>query len=350
MNPTGERAAPASATLPQKTAYHAVAEEMWEALRRRAAGAAEGPAMGMVVQGGGMRGIYCMGVLAALEEMGFTACFDHIAGASAGALTAAHFITGQARYGVETYVRHLSNRRFVHLLRVRKPLDVDYLLNKVVREVRPFNLSALVQASTTLHIALTDTRDASAHYVTNRTAGIDLWEAFRATAAAPILYNRFVRVGDRWCVDGSLSDPLPLRRVVECGCRYILVILNKPLWYRSRPVRAPLRTLAALKTRHYSPALKQALFGENLALNRTLALLSDHQGCLVLGSTKILVIAPSHQPHRVTCTTTSTRRLWLCALRARADAWRTFGQIPPATDNPFGSDNPCRLLPRMPAT
>ncbi|HXF92105.1 MAG TPA: patatin-like phospholipase family protein [Nitrospiraceae bacterium] len=324
-----------SATLPEKTAYYAVAQEMWEALRQRASGSAEGPAMGLVVQGGGMRGIYCMGVLAALEEMGFTACFDHVAGASAGALTAAHFITGQARYGVETYVHHLSNRRFVHLLRVRKQLDVDYLINYVVREVRPFKVSTLAQASTTLHITLTDARDASAHYVTNKTPGIDLWEAFRATAAAPILHNRFVRVEDRWCLDGSLSDPLPIRRVVECGCRYILVILNKPLWYRSKPVRGPLRTIAALKIRHYSSGLKQALFDENLALNQTLDLLSENKGCLTLGSAKILAIAPSHQRHLVKSTTTNAKRLWLCALRARADAWRAFGQILPTMDNPF---------------
>lgn len=330
-----ESEVPSSVTLSEKTAYHAIAQEMWDALRRRASGAAEGPAMGLVVQGGGMRGIYCMGVLAALEEMGFTACFDHVAGASAGALTAAHFITGQARYGVETYVRHLSNRRFVHLLRVRKQLDIDYLINYVVREVRPFNVSVLAQASTTLHIALTDALDASAHYVTNKTPGIDLWEAFRATAAAPILYNRFVRVGDRWCLDGSLSDPLPLHRVIECGCRYILVILTKPLWYRNKPVGAPLRTIATLKVRHYSSALKQALFDENLALNRTLALLSENKGALTLGSAKMLVIAPSHQRHLVKCTTASAKRLWQCALMARADAWRAFGRIPPATDNPF---------------
>ena len=66
---------------------------------------------GLVVQGGGMRGVYSMGALAALEEMGFGECFDHVAGSSAGALNGAYFITGQASYGVETYIHYLSRKK-----------------------------------------------------------------------------------------------------------------------------------------------------------------------------------------------------------------------------------------------
>ena len=79
-----------------------VAEEISQALRRKAAGERDVPPIGLVVQGGGMRGVYSMAVLAAFEEMGWTRCFDHVAGASAGAMNGAHFITGQAGYGVET--------------------------------------------------------------------------------------------------------------------------------------------------------------------------------------------------------------------------------------------------------
>ena len=71
----------------------------------------------------------------------------------------------------------------------------------------------MLEASTELHIALADAEGASVHYVTNRSEDVDLWEAFRATGALPILYNRFVKVGDRLYLDGSLSDGLPLPRL-----------------------------------------------------------------------------------------------------------------------------------------
>src|SRR6476620_5153378 len=183
-----------------------VAKEISQALRRKAAGERDVPPLGLVVQGGGMRGVYSMAVVAAFEEMGWTRCFDRVAGASAGAMTGAHFITGQARYGVETDIEDLWNRRFIDFFRLRKLVDMDYMIDDLVRHVRPFNLPALLEASTELHIALADAEDASVHYVTNRSEDVDLWEVFRATGALPILYNRFVKVGNRFYLDGSLSD------------------------------------------------------------------------------------------------------------------------------------------------
>ena len=315
-----------------------IAQEIWDGLAARRCGVTDGQPIGLVVQGGGMRGVYSLGVLAALEEMGFGSCFDHVAGSSAGAHNGAHFITGQARYGVETYSDYLSNRNFIDLMRTQKQVDMDYLIDYLVRRVRPFHMSALIQASTVLHIALTDVQDATTHYVTTRTPGIDLWEAFRATAAMPILYNQFVRVGDRLYLDGSLSDCLPLQRVVDCGCRYIIVVLTKPLSFRSKRTSAPLRVLAWPATRHYSKPLKQALFDEDRNFNCTMSALEGNNGLIATESTRVLVIAPNDGANLVTCITTDAKRLRQCALQARVDAWRAFGQSPPPKDNPFRTD------------
>ena len=312
-----------------------VAQEIWQALKRKAAGERDVPLLGLVVQGGGMRGVYSMAVLAAFEEMGWTRCFDHVAGASAGAMNGAHFITGQAGYGVETYIDYLSNRKFIDFFRLRKLVDLDYMIDDLVRHVRPFNLPALVEASTELHIALADAEDASVHYVTNRSQDVDLWEAFRATGALPILYNRFVKLGDRFYLDGSLSDCLPLSRLLSLGCRYIVVVLTKPLSFRSRRVSRPVRALAWWATRQYSPALKRALFDGNLRFNRTMSVLAAPAQARVHEAVRILVIAPRSEEHLVRCVTRDPRRLRRCAGQGRVDAWQAFGQRPPATTYPF---------------
>jgi predicted patatin/cPLA2 family phospholipase len=316
-----------------------VAKEIWQAIRRKAAGERNVPPIGLVVQGGGMRGVYSLAVLAAFEEMGWTRCFDHVAGASAGAMNGAHFITGQARYGVETYIDHLTNRKFIDFLRLRKLVDVDYMIDDLVRHARPFDLPALLEASTELHIALADAEDASLHYVTNRSEDVDLWEAFRATGALPVLYNRFVKVGDRLYLDGSLSDGLSLPRLLSLGCRYIIVVLTKPLSFRSQRVSRPLKALAWWATRHYSPALKRALFDGNLRFNRTMSLLAAPTQARVYEAVRILVIAPSNEEHLVRCVTTDQRRLRRCARQGRADAWQAFGQRPPAAKHPFERDH-----------
>ena len=196
-------------------------------------------------------------------------------------------------------------------------MDMDYMIDDLVRHVRPFNLPALLEASTELHIALADAEDASVHYVTNRSEDVDLWEAFRATGAVPILYNRFVKVGDRLYLDGSLSDGLSLPRLLALGCRYIVVVLTKPLSFRSQRVSRPVRTLAWWATRQYSPALKRALFDGNLHFNRTMSVLAAPAQAGVHEAVRILVIAPgSEGARRAVCHDGPATAETVCAARA----------------------------------
>ena len=116
--------------------------------------------------------------------MGFGQCFDHVAGSSAGALNGAYFITGQANYGVETYIHHLTNGSFVNPLRLKKVVDIDYLVDHIGKLARPLHMEKLRTARTLLHISLTGCADGQTRYVTTREPDIDLWEAFRIRGQA----------------------------------------------------------------------------------------------------------------------------------------------------------------------
>lgn len=276
-----------------------------------------------------------MGALAALEEMGFGQSFDHVAGSSAGALNGAYFITGQASYGVETYVHHLTQKSFVNPLRFRKMVDIDWLVDHIGKQARPLHLRKLLAAHTTLHISLTGCTDGQTRYVTTREPGIDFWEAFRASAAMPILYNKSVKVGNGQYVDGSLRARVPIRRVVEHGCRYVVVILTMPHSHRIKSRHAWLQSLSWPATRRYSRALRQALFEEDTDYNRMKTDLSCGNIPIVEGANKFVVITPRERPERFSTITTNPRHLMRCALQAREDTWHAFGKTPPVTATPF---------------
>lgn len=291
--------------------------------------------IGLVVQGGGMRAVYSMGALAALEEMGFGQCFDHVAGSSAGALNGAYFITGQAGYGVETYVKYLSDRNFVNPFRFKKMMDIDYLVDHIGKQARRLDLEKLLSARTILHISLTEFSNGKTRYVTNRTPGIDLWEAFRASAAMPILYNKPVKVGDRFYVDGSLRARVPIRRVVDHGCRYIVVILTMPYSHRIKTRNAFIKSLSWPATRHYSDAVRHAFLGEDPEYNNMMSDLSGTNPQLSGCSNRVVVITPQNSPEKFSTITRDPKQLMQCALSGRADAWKAFGKTPPAVKNPF---------------
>jgi predicted patatin/cPLA2 family phospholipase len=312
------------------------ARETWNVLDQKRLGLSGTDSIGLVVQGGGMRGVYSMGALAALEEMGFGQCFDHVAGSSAGALNSAYFITGQASYGVETYIHHLTQGQFVNPFRLKKMVDIDYLVDHIGKKARPLDLTTLLSARTLLHISLTEISDGQTRYVTNRTPDIDLWEAFRASAAMPILYNKSVKVGDGLYVDGSLKARVPIQRVIEYGCRYIVVILTMPHTHRITPKNPWIQSLSWPATRHYSHPLRHALFGEDVDYNTTKADLSRENPRISGYANKVVVITPQRRPERFSTITTDPKQLMQCALEARADTWKAFGQSPPPIDNPFG--------------
>jgi hypothetical protein len=119
--------------------------------------------------------------------------------------------------------------------------------------------------------------------------------------------------GDRFYLDGSLSDCLPLPRLLSLGCRYIVVVLTKPLSFRSRGVSRPVRALAWWATRQFSPALKRALFDVNLHFNRTMSVLTAPAEGRLHEAVRILVIAPRSEEQLVRCVTTDPWRLRRCA-------------------------------------
>ena len=291
------------------------AREAWQVLDQKRRGHSGTATIGLVVQGGGMRGVYSMGALAALEEMGFGQCFDHVAGSSAGALNGAYFITGQASYGVETYIHYLSKKSFVNPFRLKKVVDIDYLVDHIGKKARPLLLHKLHSAHTTLHISLTESTHAQTRYVTNRTPEIDIWEAFRATAAIPLLYNKSVKVGDGHYVDGSISARLPVRPVVEFGCRYVVMILTMPHSHRITSTNTWLQSLTWPATRHFSPALREAFFAEDVAYNTTKASLSSGNPQISGCATRVVVISPPRGPEKFCTITTDPMQLLQGALR-----------------------------------
>ncbi|MEX0829857.1 MAG: patatin-like phospholipase family protein [Nitrospirales bacterium] len=321
---------------PSQTETH-TGREAWQVLEHKRLGLMDTDTIGLVVQGGGMRGVYSMGALAALEEMGFTHCFDHLVGSSAGALNGAYFLTGQASYGVETYIHYLSQKSFVNPFRFKRIVDIDYLVDQIGKKIRPLHLPKLLSSPTTLHVSLTESTYAHTEWITNRTPDIDIWEAFRATAALPLLYNKSVKVGDGHYVDGSISARLPVQRMMEYDCRYVVVILTMPLAHRITTTHGWLQSLTWPATRHYSSALRQAFFGEDLAYNTTKVDLSGTRPSLPGWANRIIVISPQMAPERFSTITTNPKQLFLGAMQAREDTWRAFGRTPPPLTNPFAA-------------
>jgi len=287
---------------------------------------------GLVVQGGGMRGIYSMAALMALEECSLGGAFDHVIGSSAGAINGAYLLAEQAKLAVTVYLDDISNKNFINFSRLRKPVDIDFLVDGVLTKHKALDLKKVSNSFSTLHIVLTDYQTAEPFVVTNKDLEVDIMEAIRATAAMPILYDKRVLVKGREYIDGGLADSVPFLRAIELGCTDIVVVLTRPPSFRDSRPNLLMSAIESFLLRHYPAPTKQAaLLGDKL-YTKAMELLEDPRR--IEDSVRILVVYPSDLNRLVSRMTRNRAKLLNCALMARNDTRRALG-LKSLTDNPW---------------
>ncbi|KIY99322.1 hypothetical protein MNEG_8642 [Monoraphidium neglectum] len=126
-----------------------------ELLRRRLAEGSvpgrrrDGFKLGLAVEGGGMRGIVTGAMLIGLLGFDARGAFDAVYGASAGAMNASYFLTGQ-KEGLDIYTDHLATSdSFLSLQRYwmggdAPAMDLEFLLGEVMGSRTPLDWQAVI--------------------------------------------------------------------------------------------------------------------------------------------------------------------------------------------------------------
>jgi predicted patatin/cPLA2 family phospholipase len=239
------------------------------------------------VQGGGMRGVYSLGALARLEQLGLTHRFDVVEGSSAGAINGAYFITGQAEKALGIYAEMAAAKEFIRYSRVHRILNVDFLIDTVLKRDNPLRLNDYWDSPIEMRTVVTDASTAQPFVVTNRMRDIDVYELLRATAAAPLLYHRKIALGAGHYVDGGVSRSMPYLPDLATGGPF-LALLTQPLGFRVLPPKPLVRFAIALRSGSMSAHVTREM-RENYAIyNSTMKHLED----LEAGS-PVRVVAPT---------------------------------------------------------
>ena len=199
--------------------------------------AALGTKLGLVVEGGGMRGTLSCGALIALEHLGLSAVFDEVYSESAGAINACYFLAEQVAFGGRIYLEDLPSLRFINPLRVNKVLDIDFLVDHVMTHVKPLQVDKVFQARTQLFVSVTNAHDGTARVVDVKHEHLPLLLLLKASASIIPLYNHVVMLDGTPYVDGGIADPVPIKAAIRRQCTHVLVVLTRPYGFHARPYR-----------------------------------------------------------------------------------------------------------------
>jgi predicted patatin/cPLA2 family phospholipase len=196
---------------------------------------ADGRKVGLVVEGGAMRGVVSCAALLGLEELGLTQAFDEVYGASAGAVNAAYFLAGQAAYATTIYYQTINTTRILRRLWHRKIVDIDDLFDSIIARERPLHIQKVLASPSQFYIAIADACTGEAFLAHAQSSSTPLLTLLKASSAMPLLYNGLVAVDGRQCFDGGLINPLPIMEAIESGCTDILILLTRPASFRECP-------------------------------------------------------------------------------------------------------------------
>ncbi len=187
--------------------------------------------LGLVIEGGGMRGVIAGGMISALEVLDLKDVFDVVYGTSAGAIIGAYFVAGQARLGTSIYYENINNNQFINLRNIfsTKPImSLEFLLDQVCINEKPLNVDRVLNGPVPLVATATALSDKTAHSLECFSDNEDLFQALRCSARIPWVAGESVHFRGQHYVDGGVTQPIPYNAAADGGCTHVLALLTMP--------------------------------------------------------------------------------------------------------------------------
>lgn len=241
---------------------------------------------GLVLEGGGVRGIYTAGVLDVFLEKGI--CFDGVIGVSAGAIHGCSFLSGQHGRSIRYYSNYCSDPRFMSvssLLKTGDLVGVDFCYHEIPEKLDLYDNEAFMRNGVPFYAVCSNVETGKPEYLrmTDMFAQINI---LRASASMPYV-SRLVEINGKKYLDGGSTDSIPVDAFRNMGYEKNVVVLTRDITYRKKP---EFRLLAKLKYRNF-PAFAKVQAERYLHYNRQVerVLELEREG-------SIFVIRPSSAP------------------------------------------------------
>lgn len=220
----------------------------------------------LVLEGGGMRGVFTSGVLDAFMEENMY--FPYIIGVSAGACNALSYLSRQSDRSRHINVTYASDPRYIDVKNIFKGkgmFNMDFLFREIADHLVPFDYEAFNQASERFVVPSTDCLTGQPVYFEKHETD-KIIAAVQASSSLPLV-GIPVELEDYTLLDGGIVDPIPLGKAMDDGYKKHVLILTRPKGYRKKPFR--LKYTSKLLYRKY-PNLVEALLNRHVVYNQTM--------------------------------------------------------------------------------
>lgn len=225
--------------------------------------------IGLVLEGGGMRGVFTCGVLDYFMDNNIY--FPYTIGVSAGACNGLSYISrqrGRAKFSNIDLLKKYNYIGFWHYIKKRNIMDFDLLFHEFPTHIIPYDYDTYFASANRFEMITTNCLTGEANYFEEKTNPERVIEIAKASSSLPIMCP-IAYVDNIPMLDGGIVDSIPIERAMEQGYEKNVVILTRNRGYRKekKDIKVP-----SFVYRKY-PAIREALSNRNKLYNYQLELI-----------------------------------------------------------------------------
>lgn len=227
---------------------------------------------GLVLEGGGMKGIYTAGVLEFFMEKDLY--FKNCYGVSAGACHLCSYISKQKKRAYRVALDYLNDKNYCSvrsLITTGDLFNVAMCYDEIPNKLDLYDYKAAARYEGNAYAVVTNIRTGEPEYMPLRELHRDI-AAVRASSSLPLV-ARNVKIGSDYYLDGGISDAVPIQKAVKDGNIKNVVVLTKEVGYIRKPASKSSLSLIKLKYGKY-PKVYELMASRHTRYNDTLRFLN----------------------------------------------------------------------------
>lgn len=222
---------------------------------------------GLVLEGGGMRGVFTCGVLDYFMDNNIY--FPYVIGVSAGACNGLSYLSKQKGRAKYSNIDLLNKYKYIgvkHYLKKRNIMDFDLLFHDFPESIIPYDYETYFNSPCRFEMVTSNCLTGKAEYFEEKSDRNRVIDIVKASSSLPFLCP--VSYVDKIpMLDGGICDAIPIVRAMQLGYKKNVVVLTRNKGFRkSRELKIP-----SFIYRKY-PAMRKALENKNKAYNARMEL------------------------------------------------------------------------------
>lgn len=185
----------------------------------------------LVLEGGGMRGIYTAGVLEYFLENDIN--FPYVAGVSAGACHAFSYISKQKGRNRRIMIDYINDKRYLsfrNYFKEKSLFGMNFIFDEIPNNLVKFDYETFENDNRDFYIGVTDIVTGESIYYNKKELN-DPNLIVRASSSLPLV-SPIVEYENKKLLDGAIADPIPIEKALRDGYEKFVVVLTRNLGYK----------------------------------------------------------------------------------------------------------------------